>query len=177
MTRTIRPATAADAEACAAIYSPYVEDTHITFETEVPSSTEMAARIVEATRQHAWLVLEEDGMVTGYAYGGTFHPRSSYQWACEASVYMDTSRRSSGGGSELYRALLEALRGRGFRRVIGGITQPNEASNRLHEKFGFELVGTYTKIGWKNGSWHDVSWYELDLYPDDARTDEPEALR
>lgn len=177
MTRTIRAATATDAEACAAIYGPYVADTHITFETIAPTPAEMVSRIAEASRTHAWLVLEEDGHVIGYAYGGTFHPRSSYQWACEASVYMDASRRSAGGGSALYEALLNKLRERGFRRVIGGVTQPNVASNRLHENFGFALVGTYTKIGWKNDLWHDVSWYELDLHPHDARNTEPDALR
>ena len=44
-TLTVRDATPADAEACAAIYAPYVTDTSITFEIDPPGAGEMAARI------------------------------------------------------------------------------------------------------------------------------------
>ncbi|MCT1367409.1 GNAT family N-acetyltransferase [Kocuria sp. HSID16901] len=173
MNSVIRRAAKADAEACASIYRPYVENTDITFETVAPSSADMEERIASALETHEWLILEDDGEVAGYAYAGTFNPRASYQWACEASVYMDGARRSNGGGTRLYTELLNRLRQKGFRRVMGGVTQPNDASNRLHQKFGFELIGTYTKVGWKNGAWHDVSWYELDLCPDDHRDTDP----
>ena len=165
--RLIRPATAMDAAACAAIYSHYVLNAATTFETEPPSPDEMVIRIETAQKRHAWLVLEERGTVIGYAYAGTFHARAAYQWSCEVSVYLDVERRSSGGGRALYEVLLPSLRDRGFRRVIAGVTHPNPASVRLHERFGFEPVGTYRKIGWKHGAWHDVAWSELDLTPDE----------
>lgn len=57
----VRPATAADAAACVYIYRPYVLDTVITFETDVPTVEEMAARIEDARTLHGWLVLEVDG--------------------------------------------------------------------------------------------------------------------
>jgi L-amino acid N-acyltransferase YncA len=88
MTRLVRDATAADAEACRAIYAPYVRDTIISFESEPPTEAEMAARIAAANATHAWLVLEQDGGVIAYAYGGPFAPRAAYQWACEVSVYV-----------------------------------------------------------------------------------------
>ncbi|HWD82385.1 MAG TPA: GNAT family N-acetyltransferase, partial [Kribbella sp.] len=59
----IRDAAAADAEACAAIYAPYVTGTAITFELEPPTPAEMAERIAKAGATHAWLVLEDDGQV------------------------------------------------------------------------------------------------------------------
>ena len=68
----VRDATADDAAACAAIYGPYVVGSTTSFETEPPTVEEMGARIAAAQRQHAWLVLEQDGEVTGYAYGGAF---------------------------------------------------------------------------------------------------------
>ena len=37
MPARVRPATAADAAACVEIYRPYVLDTVITFETDVPT--------------------------------------------------------------------------------------------------------------------------------------------
>ena len=82
----IRSADAADAPACAAVYAPYVTDTVITFEAVPPEAAEMAARIAAAVREHAWLVLEEDGRVVGYAYGSPYKSRAAYRWACEVSA-------------------------------------------------------------------------------------------
>jgi len=156
----VRPATEADAAACAAIYAPYVTGTAVSFEEEPPSTAEMARRIKSA---HDWLVLESDGRVVGYAYAGTFHPRAAYRWACEVSVYLDASHTRRGGGRALYEVLLPRLKERGFRVAIGGMTLPNPGSVRLHQAFGFEPVGTYKKIGFKFGRWHDVAWTQLML--------------
>jgi len=159
----IRGAVADDAAACAELYAPYVRDTTITFETVAPSVAEMAQRIAEAQRSHAWLVLEDGGRVVGYAYGGPFKARAAYRWACEASVYLETGRRRSGGGRALYEALLHRLGERGFTRVAAGMTLPNDASEALHRALGFRPVGTYRRIGWKHGAWHDVAWVQLEL--------------
>ncbi|MFC7759043.1 arsinothricin resistance N-acetyltransferase ArsN1 family B [Catellatospora bangladeshensis] len=169
----IRRATADDAAACAAIYAPYVTDTAITFETEPPTVAEMGRRIAAANRHHAWLVLEVDGTVVGYAYGTEHRTRAAYRWACDSSIYLHTGRRRTGGGRALYAALLPALAARGYRRVMGGVTQPNEASMGLHHAFGYSEVGTYRKVGWKLGSWHDVTWLQLDLAPGEDRTTPP----
>lgn len=72
MTRTARDAEPADAVACAAIYAPYVLDTAVTFEIEPPDAAELARRIAAAAARHAWLVLEDDGRIAGYAYGGSW---------------------------------------------------------------------------------------------------------
>jgi L-amino acid N-acyltransferase YncA len=163
----VRDASAADAAACAAIYAPYVTGTAITFETEPPSTEEMAVRIETAARSYAWLVLEQQGRVVGYAYGGRFHARPAYRWAAEVSVYLEPGRRRTGGGRALYEALLARLRERGFRIAIAGMTLPNEASVGLHEALGFQPVGTYRRIGYKLGAWHDVAWMQRRLLDDD----------
>jgi phosphinothricin acetyltransferase len=159
----VRDADERDAEACAAIYAPYVTDTAITFETDPPPPAEMAARIATAIRTHAWLVLEDDGRVVGYAYGGPYKSRAAYRWSCEVSVYVERGRRRTGGGRALYAALFERLAGRGFRTAVAGMTLPNEASVGLHRAMGFEPVGTYRRIGWKHGRWHDVAWTQRTL--------------
>src|SRR5262245_8626761 len=113
MTRTVRDATLDDAAACAAIYAPYVRDTAVTFETEPPDVAEFARRIAAATARYAWLVLEDEGRVVGYAYGCSFKERSAYRFACEVSVYLEHGLRRSGGGRALYAALLPRLAERG----------------------------------------------------------------
>ena len=170
----MRDATAADAAACAAIYAPYVRDTAISFETEPPPTATMAERIAEAQRRHAWLVLEQDGQVVGYAYGGPFKARAAYRWACEVSVYVDRDRQGRGAGRALYTALLDRLRDRGYQTVAAGMTLPNDASAGLHRALGFQPVGTWRRIGWKAGRWHDVAWLQRDLGPAVADPREPE---
>ena len=163
----MRDATPADAAACADIYAPYVRDTTVSFESDPPGAVEMAGRIAAAQQQHAWLVLEEQGRVVGYAYGGEFKARAAYRFACEVSVYLDPGRRGTGGGRTLYEALFDRLRQRGYRTVAAGMTLPNEASAGLHRSLGFSPVGTWRRVGWKRGAWHDVSWFQLDLVAGD----------
>ncbi|TFV88917.1 N-acetyltransferase family protein [Blastococcus sp. CT_GayMR16] len=164
----IRDAAAADAGRCAEIYAPYVRDTAISFESEPPSTEEMARRIAEAQRAHAWLVLEDDGNVVGYAYGGPFMSRAAYQWATTVSVYLAAGRRRTGAGRALYEALFDRLTTRGHRTALAGIALPNDASVGLHRALGFEPVGTYRRVGWKHGRWHDVAWYRRALGDDDG---------
>lgn len=154
----VRDASECDAQGCAAIYAPYVTDTAITFECDPPPPAEMAGRIATAMRTHAWVVLEDQSRVVGYAYGGLMNSRAAYRWSCEVSVYLERGRRRTGGGRALYDALFDRLAKRGFRTAIAGMTLPNDASVGLHHAMGFEPVGTYRRIGWKRGAWHDVAW-------------------
>jgi L-amino acid N-acyltransferase YncA len=164
----IRDAAAADAAVCAAIYAPYVLETAISFEREPPAAGEMTRRITEAQRAHAWLVLEQDDDVVGYAYGGPFMSRAAYQWATAVSVYLAPGRRRTGAGRALYEALFERLSARGHRTALAGIALPNDASVGLHRALGFEHVGIYRRVGWKLGRWHDVAWYQRALTDDDG---------
>lgn len=160
---TVRDAQAADAAACAAVYAPYVRDTAITFELEPPGAAAMAARIAASQAGHAWVVLEREGAVAGYAYGATWQSRPAYRFSCEVSVYVEMGRRRSGAGRALYEALFERLRARGFRNAVAGMTMPNEASEGLHLAMGFRPVGAYEDIGYKFGAWHDVAYVQLQL--------------
>ncbi|WP_017601422.1 MULTISPECIES: GNAT family N-acetyltransferase [Nocardiopsis] len=163
MTTHVRDATPDDAAACAAIYAPYTTDTAITFELTPPDTQEMARRITAAQRHHAWLVLEEDDQVLGYAYGGPFRARAAYAWSCEVSVYLDPHHRGSGRGRALYRALLPALAARGMHTAVACMTLPNDPSLALHRAMGFTTVGTMHRVGHKHDAWHDVAWAEIDL--------------
>jgi L-amino acid N-acyltransferase YncA len=170
---TIRDATGGDAATCAAIYAPYVLDTAISFEIDPPTTEEMAERIASAAETHAWLVLESAGRVAGYAYGHPFAERAAYRWACETSIYLEIGRRRTGAGCALYEALLARLAERGYRRAIAGMALPNDASAGLHRALGFETVGVYRQVGWKNGAWHDVAWVQKTISVDTGPPVEP----
>jgi L-amino acid N-acyltransferase YncA len=120
----------------------------------------MAERIRAA---HVWLVAERDGQIVGYAYGGQHRSRAAYNWTAEVSAYVDASAQRIGIGRELYTELFRRLKERGFRLLVAGITLPNDASVGIHEALGFEPVGVYKNVGFKNGEWWDVGWWQLDM--------------
>lgn len=162
---TIRDATTDDAAACAAIYGHYVRHTPATFELEPPPADEVGRRIAAGQASHAWLVSESDGVVGGFAYGTRFAERPAYRWTCEVSVYLDPERRAAGTGTALYGVLLERLQERGFQVALAKVAQPNDASNALHAKFGFERVALLRRVGFKLGSWHDVAILQREFAP------------
>ena len=161
----IRDASERDGAECAAVYAPYVRDTAITFETVPPTAEEMSGRIARCRRDHAWVVAHEGSLVVGYAYATTLKERAAYAWSCEVSVYLQRGLRRTGVGRRLYEALFARLVDRGFLTAVAGMTLPNPASEGLHRALGFEPVGTYRNIGFKNGAWHDVMWSQRELAP------------
>jgi phosphinothricin acetyltransferase len=160
---SVRSASLQDAPACVAIYRPYVENTAISWEIEVPSIDEMTSRIASAQKAHEWLVLQHNDRVIGFAYGHALNRLPSYRWSVETGIYVSGDHHRAGGGRKLYAEVLRRLTERGYRRAFAGITQPNEASNRFHRSLGFEDAGLYRRVEWKHNAWHDVAWMQLDL--------------
>lgn len=83
------------------------------------------------------------------------------------SVYCAPEAAGRGIGTLLYTALFEALAGEDLHRAYAGIALPNEASVRLHDRFGFRHLGTYEEVGRKFDRYWDVAWYEKKLGPED----------
>ena len=156
----IRPVQLADAAAIRAIYQPYVTETAITFEVNVPTVPEFERRITKTLAQYPYLVAEVGGKVLGYAYASTYYDRSAYDWAVEVSVYVDQDHRGNGLGSRLYEALESELEARGYLRFLACIALPNPASIALHEKRGYVQVAHFPKIGYKFNKWHDIIWMQ-----------------
>ena len=163
MEPTIRLATDADAEAVTEIYSPVVEQTHISFETAPPTVEEMARRIRTTVERLPWLVCEYDGHILGYAYASSHKERPAYQWAVDVSVYVDEAWRRKGVASALYESLFALLDVQGLSNAYAVIALPNDQSVAFHESHGFEPVGVYTDVGYKHGEWRDVGHWEVSI--------------
>jgi phosphinothricin acetyltransferase len=161
----IRQVELADAAQIAEIYNYYIENTHHTFETEAVGESEMRNRIGEITASHPYYVAEENGEIVAYAFATAYKSRCAYRSSAEVSVYVKNNIKQKGIGTRLYDELLTVLRQTNVHAIIAGIALPNEASTRLHEKFGFEKVAHFREIGFKFGEWIDVGYWEL-LVPD-----------
>ena len=92
----IRAATRDDMPAMLAIYAPYILETAITFEYEVPSPGDFMRRFEGIAANYPWIVWEEDGAVLGYAYGGAAFSRAAYAWDAVLSIYLDRDARGRG---------------------------------------------------------------------------------
>ena len=159
----IRLAAPSDAATLLAIYAPYVENTAITFEYEVPTIEGFATRIEKTLEKYPYLVAEEDGLILGYAYASTYYARAAYDWAVELSVYVSQDARGKGVGSKLYDALEEMLEQMGYMHFLACISLPNEDSIAFHTKRGYQQVAHFPKIGYKFERWHDIVWLQRSL--------------
>ena len=156
----IRPVQLSDAVTIRAIYQPYVTETAITFEVDVPTVQEFERRITKTLLQFPYLVAEVDGKVAGYAYSSTYYARAAYDWTTELSIYIAKEACGQGIGSALYTALEEELQTRGYLRFLACIAVPNEASISMHKKRGYVQVAHFPKIGYKFNKWHDIVWMQ-----------------
>lgn len=171
MAVVIRLAGAADAAGIAAIYRPFVELHHFTFEETPPGESEIAHRM--ASPIHPWLVAEKEGRVLGYASTSPMRGRAAYRWSVETGIYLAPDAQGRGLGRTLLGAHVDLLERQGFVTAIAGIALPNEPSVALHEKLGFTLLGIERGVGFKLGQWIDVGRWQRDLAPRTPTPAEP----
>lgn len=159
----IRIATAEDAGELLSIYAPYVRNTAITFEYEVPSVDEFTERIRNVEGKYPYLVAEAEGEILGYAYVSAFKKRPAYGWAVETSIYIKSDKKGLGIGRRLYEVLEKILKAQGVLNLYACIAFAEKEdeyltndSVRFHEKMGYQLVGKYTKCGCKFNRWYDM---------------------
>jgi phosphinothricin acetyltransferase len=169
----MRLAAIQDTEQILEIYSPYVLDTDISFETAVPSKEEMEKRIESVLSNKPWIVIEDEKHILGYAYASEHNERSAYRWSVDLSVYIRQDSRGMGLGKALYTALFHILKLQGYCNAYAIIVLPNESSIGIHEYFGSVKVAHYNNVGYKLGNWHDVGCWELFLAQHDPEPSEP----
>jgi phosphinothricin acetyltransferase len=158
----IRSVNLTDAAQIAGIYNYYIKTSHSTFELETIDFAEMENRIMKTLDQnYPFFVCEENSEIVGYAYGRQFRPRRAYQHSIEVSVYIKNGFEGKRIGTHLYKNLFTEISQRDFHAIIAGISLPNEASIKLHEKFRFEKVAHFREVGFKFGHWIDVGYWEL----------------
>lgn len=154
----IRSSTPQDMPEITAIYAHFVLHSTATFETEVPSEQDMAARRADVlTRGLPYLVIMQGESVMGFAYANWFKPRAAYRFSAENSIYLHPDAAGRGLGKLLLAELLTQLERRGIRKVmavIGG--SDNLASIGLHTSLGFSRAGLVENYGYKFDRWLDL---------------------
>ncbi|MFR7494526.1 MAG: N-acetyltransferase family protein [Adlercreutzia sp.] len=158
--RTVRLATEADAAGILAVYAPYIRDTAVTFETEIPSLDAFRCRMASIIGDYPYLVVEEDGSIVGFAYAHRLGERAAYAWNAELSIYFAPGCTSRGWGSVLFWALIDLLALQGVRNAYSLITVPNEGAWLCMRSWALRS-GVQKEAGYKLGAWHDVAWLRM----------------
>lgn len=169
----IRIAAVEDGEELLELYRPYVENTAITFEYEVPSLEEFRGRMVRTMEKYPYLVAERQGKTAGYAYAGPFKERAAYGWSVETTVYVQEHQKKLGIGKKLYLALEKVLGEQNILNLNACIGCPREAEDpyltmdsvRFHECLGYRMVGRFYQCGYKYNRWYDMVWMEKQIGP------------
>lgn len=161
----IRPSRDEDVAAITTIYAHHVRHGTGTFEIDPPTEADMAGRRADVlSRQLPFLVLEDGGAVTGFAYCNWFKPRPAYRYCAEDSIYLAPEASGRGMGRALLAELsAQAERARVCKLVAVIGDSGNAGSIGVHRSLGFTPVGVLKSAGWKFGRWLDVVLMEKTL--------------
>lgn len=152
----IRDAVLSDSDEILRIYEPYILNTPVTFEYEVPTAEDFKNRMLGITEKYPYLVAEDENGIAGYAYAHDFKERRGFGWDAELSVYLKIGMEKRGIGTALYKELIPRLKKMGVVNVYANIAYPNPGSIALHEKFGLKVEGILKNTAYKLGEWHDL---------------------
>lgn len=158
----IRTAERRDLARITEIYNYYVLNTPVTFDVEAYTVERRETWFGQfgSTGRHRLLVAEEDGTVMGYAGTTRFRPKAAYETTVETTIYCAPEAVGKGMGRRLYTELFELLKGEDIHRFVAGYALPNAATEALHRRFGFKVVGVFSENGRKFGKYWDVCWVE-----------------
>jgi len=158
---TVRDATDGDAAALMAIYNHEVQNSTATLDMET-RTLEAQAQWLRARRgANPVVVAERNGEVLGFASLSPFRERAAYRTTVENSIYVHRDAHGQGVGTILLTALVERARLHGYHSVIARVAGDNPASVALHQRLGYEIVGTEREVGRKFGRWLDVTELQL----------------
>ncbi len=160
----IRDAEVSDAESIAEIYNREILQSHSNYES-VPQTVAQRSEWIERLKNQNYpvLVAVHNGIVQGCAALTPFHPVSGYRHTATGSIYLREDARGKGLGKQLIQKLLELAGKRKIHTIIAGVNSENSRSIALMKKMGFQQVGHFKEIGFKNGKWHDDVCLQLIL--------------
>jgi len=156
----IRDAVASDIPAMMEIYNEAIRNSTSTLDIEEKTLAERQRWFQTFGEKYPLIVAEVDGRVVGYCGLTKFREKDAYDRTSELTIYINKDYRGNKIGSSLMEEIIERAIKLGYHTIISGITAGNEASLKLHEKFGFRCVGHFRQVAYKFNKYHDVYFYQ-----------------
>lgn len=157
----IRDAVLEDLPNILNIYNYAIVHLTATFDTEEETLEDRQNWFDNHNEKYPVIVAEMDGEVVGFSCLSPFKRKKAYSQSAEISIYTSPESQGKGIGKTLMEEIIERAKQNGLRTIIAVITSGNEASVRLHKKFGFKFAGRIKEVGYKFGQWLDVEYYQL----------------
>jgi L-amino acid N-acyltransferase YncA len=134
------------------IYLAGIATKNATFEQQSPDWD----RWDKAHRKDCRFIARIDNKITGWAALSNISERCVYSGVAEVSIYVDPDYARQGIGDQLMSSLIKGSESNGIWTLQAGIFPENISSIKLHEKYGFRIIGVREKIGKMDGKWRDV---------------------
>ena len=160
-TFAIRPATNDDVGAIVGIYNWAVNQTFATIDSEALSTEEAADWWETHARRSRLIVATDDSGVIGWARLFPWKQRGID--VVEDLVYVDPVHHGRGIGRALLSELIKQATGLGYRTIVATVATDNRSGLQLHEKLGFESVGTIRNAANKFDRWMDITLMQKSL--------------
>mgnify|MGYP005828999005 CR=1 FL=1 len=157
----IRKATIDDLPAMLAIYNEAILNLTATFDLEEQTLDQREQWFYKYDERYPLMVAEVNGEVTGYCGISPYNAKQAYATTVEISIYLSDKHRGKGIGQALMRDMIKRAKELQYHTIIAGITEGNDGSVHLHEKFGFEFAGKLKEVGYKFGQWQNVLYLQL----------------
>jgi L-amino acid N-acyltransferase YncA len=148
----IREMTKQDSSSVLEIYRMGLNTRNATFETDVPSWKDWDSKHLE----HSRFVYVDNEKVLGWIALSPVFTRNVYNGVSEISVYVDTSVLGKGIGSSLMHSVITSSEEHGIWTLCSSVFPENTATIKLHERFGFRVIGKREKIAQLDGTWRDT---------------------
>ena len=104
---------------------------------------------------------DTQGQLLAFGSYGPFRAFPAFKYTVEHSVYVRQDQRGQGLGPRIMQAVIEAAKAQQVHALVGAIDASNTASIALHQRLGFQHVGTLPQVGFKFGRWLDLAFYQL----------------
>lgn len=141
-----------DYEEVKAIYLQGIATGNATFETKAKEWNVWDSSYLS----HSRLVVEEQGLVIGWAALSSISTRAVYAGVAEVSVYIRDGHQGRKIGGFLLEQLVKESEKNGIWTLLSSIFPENQSSIRIHENNGFRTIGVRHKIAQLNGVWRDT---------------------
>ena len=109
------------------------------------------------------LVVENEGILWGFASLEFFRFAEGYRYTLEHSIYVAKKHRRKGVATALVKGLICKAKELEVHSIVAGIDDSNQASHLLHQSLGFKKCGTLPEVGRKFQKWLDLTFYVLIL--------------
>ena len=142
------------------IYNYYVENTTVTFHSEILDSEEMKGILFFKNPRFKSFAILNSNEVVGYVILSYYKPRQAYDFTAEVTIYLHPEQTGKGIGSKAMEFIEKAACESKFHALLGVICAENDSSIKLFKKFGYWECAHFKEVGFKYNRLLDVVVYE-----------------